>query len=133
MISAISALWPLLLRALKWAFDLLLGWAVAKSREPTPPEAPPTVPVNPPETPSAPTTTNNPPSEPQQPVLVTSHDDTSAAVAGLAVQNINDAHEAQTQAISAQAAAIDAQSADELASTINNVYQVPSTNKPSGS
>jgi hypothetical protein len=120
MISALSALWPLLLKLLRWGFDLVLRVAGRKAREAAAPTAPTEPPVEPPATP--PTS----PTEPAKPVAVTAHDDTSAALAGAAVQSVEGAHANTTRALSDKATAIDAQDLDELAASANNVYQISS-------
>ena len=130
MIPAGSLIWPFVLRALKWVFNLLLGWAVSKSREPTQPTPPAQPPIDPP---TQPENNGTIPAEPVKPVVVTAHDTTSAELAGVAAQSINQAHVTTTAALAAREAAVNAQDLDELAVTVNNVYQVTSTNKPSGS
>ena len=127
MIPAGSLIWPVVLKALRWAFDLLFGWATKKAREPSTPQEPPILPPEPIVTPTNPSTSE----APVQPVVVTAHDQSSAALAGVAVQGVEAAHSDATAAATARAAVIDGQSGDQLAETVNNVYQVPSTHNPS--
>jgi hypothetical protein len=66
-------------------------------------------------------------------VAVTGHDDTSAALAGVATQNIENAHANTTRALNERAAALDTQDLDQLAASANKVYPVSSTNNQTGS
>lgn len=126
MIPVGSLVWPLVLKALKWLFDLLFGWAARKAREPSPPETPPIAP------PSEPPPGSAQPAEPAKPVVVTGHDATSAALAGAAQQSIEEAHATKTANLASRGAEIDASNTAQLAESVNNVYQVPSTSNPKG-
>jgi hypothetical protein len=123
MIPVGSLVWPLILKALKWLFDLLFGWAARKAREPSPPQAPPIEPA----------ATGGNSTTPVQPVVVTEHDATSAALAGAAQQGIEEAHANKMADLASKDAAIDASNSAQLAESVNNVYQVPSTSNPKGS
>ncbi len=126
MIPGISALWPLLLRGLKWLLELLLGWAGRKAREVPPPAPPPDPSTAAPSTPQV-------SGEPLKPVAVTGHDDTSAALAGVATQNIENAHANTVRNLNERATDLDSQDLDQLAASANNVYPVSSTNNQTGS
>lgn len=132
MIPAGSLIWPLVLKAVKWLFEVLFGWMSRKARETSPSPEPPVVPppiITPPEN----TGTNVGGAAPQpQPVVVVENDKTSAVLASAAVQQVETTHAAQTAAAAASGAAIDQMTAGQLAENVNNVYPMPSTNQPKG-